>query len=161
MLLVKSVQPFIAGLSGNVDVTQQYTNLWAIQRDATMDGEDVSRLVATAFLEYANLDLGITDYRHLAVYFSDVVKQSYCTKFPIDETSGHSSTTVAGHYANCSNDHRFMDSQQMYTYKLATKAWHRLLQLNGSSFDPPPSSASIVQVPIVADRPVSHCPLQS
>jgi hypothetical protein len=31
---------------------QQYMNIWAIQRDAAMDGRDVSRLVATAFLEY-------------------------------------------------------------------------------------------------------------
>jgi hypothetical protein len=65
-------------------------NLWAIQRDVAMDGEDVSRLVATAFLEYANLDLGIADYRHLAAYFGGAIKQNYCTKFPIDETLGHS-----------------------------------------------------------------------
>jgi hypothetical protein len=31
-----------------------------------------------------------------------------------------------------------MDSQQMYTYKLAIEAWGRLLQLNGSHVDPPP-----------------------
>jgi hypothetical protein len=60
-----------------------------------MDGEDVSHLVATAFLERANLDLRITDYRHLAAYFGSAIKQSYCTKFPIDETSGHSSSTAA------------------------------------------------------------------
>jgi hypothetical protein len=63
------------------------------------------------FLEYLNLDLGIMDYRHLVAYFGNTIKQSYCTKFPIDETSGHSSATAARHYANCSNDHRFMDSQ--------------------------------------------------
>jgi len=161
MLLVRPVQSFIAGLSGNVDAAQQYTNLWTIQRNAAMDGEDVSRLVATAFLEYANLDLGITDYRHLAAYFGDAIKQSYCTKFPIDKTSGHSSAIAARHYANCSNDHRFMDSQQMYTYKLAAEAWHCLLQLNGSSVDPPLLGALTVQVPTVADRPINHCPLQS
>jgi hypothetical protein len=125
-----------------------------------MDGEDVSRLVATAFMEHANLDLGIADYRHLVAFFGGAIKQSYCMEFPI-ETSGHSSTTAARHYANCSNDHRFMDSQQMYTCKLAAEAWHRLLQLNGSSIDPPPSGALTVQVPTVVDRPVSHCPLQS
>ncbi|CAK9228751.1 unnamed protein product [Sphagnum troendelagicum] len=65
---------FIVGLSGNVDAAQQHMNLWAIQRDAAMDGEDVSRLVATAFLEYANLDLGIADYRHLAAYFGGAIK---------------------------------------------------------------------------------------
>jgi hypothetical protein len=53
-----------------------------------MDGEDVSRLVATTFLEHANLDLGIADYRHLVAYFGGAIKQSYCTEFPIDETSG-------------------------------------------------------------------------
>jgi len=117
--------------------------------------------VATAFLEYANLDLGIVDYRHLAAYFGGAIKQSYCTKFPIDEMLGHSSTIAARHYANYSNDHRFMDSQQMYMYKLATEAWHRLLQLNGSSVDPPSLGASTIQVPTVVDRPISHCPLQS
>jgi hypothetical protein len=100
-------------------------NLWAIQRDAAMDGEDVSRLVANAFLEYVNLDLGIADYRHIVAYFGNAIKQSYCTEFPINETSGHSSTMAARHYANCSNDDRFMDSQQMYTYKLAVDVWHR------------------------------------
>jgi hypothetical protein len=95
MLLVRPVQSFITGLSGNVNVAQQYTNLWAIQRDAAMDGEDVSRLVATAFLEYANLDLGIADYRHLVAFFGGAIKQNYCMEFPIDETSGHSSATTA------------------------------------------------------------------
>ncbi len=60
-----------------------------------MDGEDVFRLVAMVFLEHANLDLGIANYRHLAVYFSGAIKQSYCTEFPIDETSGQSSTMTA------------------------------------------------------------------
>ncbi len=95
MLLVKPVQSFIAGLRGNIDAARQHMDLWAIQRDVAMDGEDVSRLVATAFLEHANLDMGIADYRHLAAYFNGAIKQSYCTKFPIDETSGHSSTTTA------------------------------------------------------------------
>jgi hypothetical protein len=61
-------------------------NLWAIQQDAAMDGEDVSRLVATAFLEHVNLDLRIADYCHLAAYFGGAIKQSYCMEFPIDET---------------------------------------------------------------------------
>jgi hypothetical protein len=151
LLLVRPVQSFIAGLSENVDAAQQHMNLWAIQRDAAMDGEDVSCLVATAFLKYANLDLGIADYRHLAAYFGGAIKQSYCTKFPIDETSGHSLATAARHYAICLNDHRFMDSQQMYTYKLAVEAWHRLLQLNGSLVDPPPSGTSIVEIPTIID----------
>jgi hypothetical protein len=69
-------------------------NIRAIQRNAAMDGGDVSRVVATTFLEYANLDLKIAYYRHLAAYFGGAIKQSYCTKFPIDETSGHSSTTT-------------------------------------------------------------------
>jgi hypothetical protein len=110
-----------------MDVARQYMNLWAIERDATMDGEDVSCLVAGAFLEHVNIDIGITDYRHFVAYFGCAIKQSYCTEFPIDETSRHSSAMAARHYANCSNDHRFMDSQQMYTYKLAAEAWHRLL----------------------------------
>jgi hypothetical protein len=53
------------------------------------------RLVATAFLEYANLDPGIAHCHHFVVYFGDAIKQSYYTKFPIDETSRHSSTTAA------------------------------------------------------------------
>jgi hypothetical protein len=68
MLLVRPVQSFVAGLCGNMDAAQKYMNLWAIERDAAMDGEDVSRLVAGAFLEHANLDIGITDYRHLVAY---------------------------------------------------------------------------------------------
>jgi hypothetical protein len=95
MLLVRPVQSFITGLRGNIDAARQYMNLWAIQQDAAMDGEDVSRLVAMAFLERANLDLGIADYRHLAAYFRGAIKQSYRTEFPIDQTSGHSSTTAA------------------------------------------------------------------
>jgi hypothetical protein len=161
LLLVRPVQLFIAGLSGNVDAAQQHMNLWAIQRDVAMDGEDVSRLVATAFLEYANLDLGIADYRHLVAFFGGAIKQNYCTKFPIDETSGHSSAKAARHYAICSNDHRFMDNQQMYTYKLAAEAWHRLLQLNGSPVDPPPSGTSTVEISTIIDQPNTHCPLQS
>ncbi len=85
----------LVGLRGNLDVARQYMNLWAIQRDVAMNGEDVSRLVATVFVEYANLDLGIADYHHLAVYFGNAIKQNYCTEFPIDKTSGHSSTTAA------------------------------------------------------------------
>jgi hypothetical protein len=95
MLLVRPVQSFIVGLRGNINVARQYMNLWAIQRD-------VSRLVATTFLEHVNFDLGIADYHHLAAYFDGAIKQSYCTEFPIDETSGHSSTTAARQYANCS-----------------------------------------------------------
>jgi hypothetical protein len=79
-----------------------------------MDDRDISRLVAVEFFEYANLNLGIVDYRPLAAYFGGAIEQSYCTEFPIDETSGHSSTTTARHYANCSNDHRFMGDQEMY-----------------------------------------------
>jgi hypothetical protein len=60
-------------------------------------------------------------------------------EFPINKTSRHFLATTARHYANCSNDHRFMDIQQMYTYKLAAEAWYRLLQLNGSPINPPPS----------------------
>jgi hypothetical protein len=86
MLLVRPVQSFIAGLRGNIDAARQYMNLWAIQQDAAMDGEDVSRLVATAFLEHVNLDLRIADYCHLAAYFGGAIKQSYCMEFPIDET---------------------------------------------------------------------------
>jgi hypothetical protein len=126
-----------------------------------MDGEDVSRFVADAFLEHVNIDIGIADYRHLAAYFGGAIKQSYCTKFPIDETSGHSSATAARHYANGSNDHRFMDSQQMYTYKLVAETWHHLLQLNGSPVNPPPSRTSTVEIPTIIDKPNSHCPLQS
>jgi hypothetical protein len=95
MLLVKPVQSFIASLRGNIDAARQYMNLWAIQRDAARDGEDVSCLVAMVFLEHANLDMGIADYCHLAAYFGNAIKQSYCTKFPIDEISVHSSTTAA------------------------------------------------------------------
>jgi hypothetical protein len=109
------VQSFIVGLSGNVDAIQQYTNLWAIRRDVVMDGENVFRLAAITFLEYANLDLRIANYRHLIAYFGGTIKKSYYMEFPIDETSGHLLTMVARHYTNCSNDHRFMDSQQMYT----------------------------------------------
>jgi hypothetical protein len=136
-------------------------NLWAIQRDAAMDGEDVSRLVATAFLEHANLDLGIADYRHLAIYFGGAIKQSYCTEFPIDKTSGHSSTTTARQYANYSNDHIFMDNQQMYTYRLPAKAWHRLLRLGQSLVRNPPSGSSTVEIPTGVDQINDHCPSQS
>jgi hypothetical protein len=161
MLLVRPVQLFIVGLGGNMEAARQYTNLWAIERDAAMNGGNVSRLVAGAFLEHANFDIGIADYCHLAAYFGGAIKQSYCTEFPIDETSGHSSATAARHYANCYNDHRFMDNQQMYTYKLAAKAWHRLLQLDRSPVHPHPSSASTVEIPTGIDRTHNHCPLQS
>jgi hypothetical protein len=87
------MQSFIVGLHGNIDVAQQYMDIWAIQRDVAMDGQDVSRFVATTFLKYANLDLGIANY-HLVAYFGDAIKQSYCTKFPISKTSWHSLTTI-------------------------------------------------------------------
>jgi hypothetical protein len=87
MLLVRPVQSFIVGLRGNIDAAQQYMNVWAIQGDAAMEGAHVSRLVAVGFLEHANLDIGIANYRHLAAYFGGAIKQSYCTEFPIDETS--------------------------------------------------------------------------
>ncbi len=60
-----------------------------------MDGGHVSCLVAARFLEHAYLDLGIVDYRHIITYFGGAIKQSYCTEFPIDEKSGHSSTMAA------------------------------------------------------------------
>ncbi len=142
------MQSFIASLRENIDTAQQYMNVWAIERDAAMNGEDISSLVATAFLEHANLDRGITDYRHLASYFGDAIKQSYCTEFPIDETSRHSSVTAAKHYANCSNNHSFMDRHQMYTYKLAAEAWHRLLYFDGSPVDPPPSAPPSMETPM-------------
>jgi len=112
------MQSFIVGLCGNINATQQYMNIWVIQRNAAMDGQNVSHLVATVILEYANLDLRITNYHHLVTNFGDTIKQSYYTEFPINETLGHSLATIARHYANSSNDHRFMDSQQMYTYRL-------------------------------------------
>jgi hypothetical protein len=87
-------------LRGNIDVAQQYMNVWAIQRNVAMEGGHVSRLVADGFLEHANLDLGITNYCHLAAYFDNAIKQSYCTEFPIDETSGHSSATATRHYVS-------------------------------------------------------------
>jgi hypothetical protein len=125
-----------------------------------MDGGDVSSLLATAFLEHANLDLGMADYPHLAAYFGGSIKQSYCTEFPIDETSGHSSATVAKHYVNCSNDHRFMDNQQMYIYKLAVEVWHCLLRLDGSPVDPPPSALLTPEMtPTFVRKPDNLCPL--
>jgi len=69
MLLVGLAQSFIISMQ-----TQQYMNIWAIQRNATMDGQDVSCLVATSFLEYANIDLGIAYYHHLASYFGSAIK---------------------------------------------------------------------------------------
>jgi len=108
MLFVKPMQSFIASLHGNIHAAQQYMNIWAIQQNATMDGQNVSHLVATTFLEYANLDLGIANYHHLIAYFSSAIKQSYCIEFPIDETSWHSSTMATQHYVNYSNDHRFI-----------------------------------------------------
>jgi hypothetical protein len=38
MLFVQLMQSFITGLHGNIDAAQQYMNIWAIQRNATMDG---------------------------------------------------------------------------------------------------------------------------
>jgi hypothetical protein len=118
---VRPKQSFIVGLCGNINATQQYMNIWVIQQNAAMDGQNVSHLVATAILEYANLDLRITNYHHLVANFGDTIKQSYCTEFPINETLGHSLAMTARHYANSSNDHRFMDSQQMYTYRLVVE----------------------------------------
>jgi len=160
MLLVTPVQSFIAGLRGNMDATRQHVPLWVIQRDVAMDGEDVSHLVAMTFLEHVNLDLGVADYRHLAAYFGGAIKQSYYTELPIDETSGHSSTMAARQYANCSNDHRFMDSQQMYMYRLAVEVWHRLLQLDQSPVRNPPTGSSIDEIPAGVDRPDGHCSSQ-
>jgi hypothetical protein len=54
-------------------------NIWAIHRNATMGGQDVSCLAAITFLEYANLDLGIVNYHHLAAYFGDTIKHNYYT----------------------------------------------------------------------------------
>jgi hypothetical protein len=127
--------------------------------NVVLDGQDVFHLLAIASFEYANLDLGITNYRHIVVYFGDAIKWSYCMEFPIDKTLGHSSSIIAWHYANCLNDNRFMDTQQMYTYKLAIEAWHWLLQLNGSLVNPPRSSTSTIDIPIVIDQPNNHCPL--
>ncbi len=83
------MQSFIVSLRGNIDATQQYMNIWAIQQYAAMDGQDVSRLVANAFLEYANLDLGITDYCHLAAYFGDTMKNKVIAcNFPLMRYKG-------------------------------------------------------------------------
>jgi len=49
-------------------------NIWAIQQDVAIDGQDVFHLMATTFLKYANFDLGIVDYHHLDVYFGDAIK---------------------------------------------------------------------------------------
>jgi len=49
----------------------------------------------------------------------------------------------------------------MYTYKLVTETWHRLLQLNGSPDNPPPLRISTIEIPIIIDQPNSHYPLQS
>jgi len=136
-------------------------NVWAIQQDVAMDGRHFSRLVAARSFEYANFDLGIVNYRHLVAYFGNTIKQSYCMKFPIDETSEHFSVTAAQHYANYSNDHKFMGDQEMDTYKLAIEAWHCLLQLHGNPVTKPPSGASIVEVPTTIVQPNEHCPLQS
>jgi len=54
-----------------------------------------------------------------------------------------------------------MDIQQMYTHKLAAKAWHCLLQFNGNVVNPPPSSTSTIEIPTIIDQPNNHFPLQS
>jgi len=75
---------FIVGLHGNINVAQQYMNIWAIERDVTMDCQDVFYLVATAFLEYANINLGIINYHHLAIYFGDAMKNKVIARnFPL------------------------------------------------------------------------------
>jgi hypothetical protein len=76
-------------------------------------------------------------------------------KIPIDETSDHFSTTFAQHYANCLSDHRFMGTEQMYTYQLVVEAWHQLLQLHFIFNDQPLLGvASAVDIPIVGhDQP--------
>ncbi len=80
---------FIVGLHGNIDVAQQYMNIWAIQQDAAMDYQDVSRLVAIAFLEYANLDIGITYYHHRAIYFGGAMKNKIIAhNFPLMKHKG-------------------------------------------------------------------------
>ncbi len=68
------MQSVIADLHGNMDAARQYMNVWAIEQDAAMDGRDVSHLVVDAFLEHANLDIGIVDYRHLVAYFGGAIK---------------------------------------------------------------------------------------
>jgi hypothetical protein len=53
-----------------------------------------------------------------------------------------------------------MDIQQMYTYKLATMAWHYLWQFNGSPVKPPPLGISTIEIPTFIDQPNNHCPFQ-
>jgi hypothetical protein len=141
MLLVRPVQSFIVGLRENLDAAQQYMNVWAIERNAAMDGGNVSSLVAAMFLEHANLDLGIADYRHLAAYFGGAIKQSYCTKFRIDETLGYSSATAARRYANCSNDHMFMVHGQLANVRI--QIGHRSMALLVTTRREPCRSTSV------------------
>lgn len=89
LLLVQPTQYFVVDLHGNNVAAQQHMNLWAIQQDTVMDGVEVLRLVTTAFAQHSNLDLGITNYRHVAAYFGHSIKKDYCIEFPIDETFDH------------------------------------------------------------------------
>ncbi|CAK9208412.1 unnamed protein product [Sphagnum troendelagicum] len=109
MLLVRPVQSFIASLRGNNDAARQYMNLWTIQRDAAIDGKDVSRLVAMAFLEHANLDLGMADYRHLAAYFGGAIKKNHPSTGLAATTRGSNARSVSA--SSSSTGPRTLDLQ--------------------------------------------------
>jgi hypothetical protein len=131
-------------------------NIWAIQQDATMGGRDGFLFGGHSIPWVCKSWSRDCKFCHPIVYFGNDVKLNYYTKFPIDNTLGHSSTTTTWHYANCSNDHKFMDTQQLYTYQLAIEAWRCLLQLNESFVNPPPSCTSTIKIPIVIDQPNNH-----
>jgi hypothetical protein len=83
LLLVRPTQYFVVDLHGNNVAAQQHMNLWAIQQDAVMDGVEVSCLMTTACAQHSNLNLGITNYQHVATYFGHSIKKDYCIKFPL------------------------------------------------------------------------------
>jgi hypothetical protein len=144
------------------DVAKQYMNIWAIKHGKTMDGADVSHMVANTFLKYENLNFNIIDYQHIVIFFDRTIKHNYCTNtLPIDETFGHNVAIAKQHYAKCLTNHKSIGMEQMHTYQLVAQAWHPLLKLIPSFVDRPTTDVTTTNSqPQIIDQMYNHGVMQ-
>jgi len=116
-----------------------------------MTGATISDKICSAFIDYCSVPIGIADYRHLATWFMNLIRDGkfldvyyeikvlylifICEQntdentLPFDESAGHTECTAGHVYAQNIKDYRRIDAHQMRGFYKVSSKWHALLHL--------------------------------
>ncbi|CAM6130039.1 unnamed protein product [Calypogeia fissa] len=161
LCLVRPVQSYIAkNLWGGSEVGLMYENCWFVGMDKRLTGDHLSISIRNAFQKYCGVPFGLSEYRHLAAYFSERIRKQHDATLDdlVDVAGGHTTETAGHHYAQSVRDLRAMDGHLLRGYRLVADEWHKLIGLSrtsanirregvnitptGSSAPPPPGTTS-------------------